>query len=165
MSKAEPLLVTPPALLILGFVVKGGVSIKQQCCSLVPPYGWIIWSHQNKTTPSTSSGTRGKHWVTLTHTHRHAQTHTHTQGHTLKNREKKVKGASRWLSTLDSQVTGTNFPKQHFILIFPLWRLCYVESCHIFPFGYRVTADQSTFLNEWCVKTIFHLWTWHFELR
>lgn len=64
--KSKPLLVAPPALLILGFVVKGGVSIKQRCCSLVPAYGWTIWFHQHNTTPTISSESTG--------TRKHTQT-------------------------------------------------------------------------------------------
>lgn len=48
-------------------------------------------------------------------TWKHLHTHTHTHTH------RRVNGASRWLSTPASQVTGTHFPKQHFIFAFFLF--------------------------------------------
>lgn len=109
---------------------------------LAPPYGWSIWSHQNKRTWPTFPCTHGKHWV-------RSHTHTHSQGRAHKNREKKVNGASRF--TPGSQVTGS-FPKQHFLLSFSsLWLLCYLETCHMFPLSYRVTVGQFIlFLKERC---------------
>lgn len=65
-------------------------------------------SHQNKTL-LTSSYT---HWKHL---------HTHTI----------VKGAFRWLSTPSSQVTGTHFPKQHFISVLSLASLQFGPPSHI----------------------------------
>ena len=92
----------------------------------------------------TSPCTHGKHWATLrSNAERQTDTNAHTQGHTHKNKEKKVNGTSRWLVTPGSQITGTNFPKQHFQFSFSfLWLLRCLETCHVFPLDYRVTVDQ-----------------------
>lgn len=113
MSKTQLLLVTVPALLMLGFVGRDGVITRQWCCSLVLTYGWSIWSHQNKMTVAFPVHT----WKALGHTQRqHA--HTCRNVHV----EQREKGKRSFQMTihlgLSGYSAGTNFPKQYFHLSF-----------------------------------------------
>lgn len=61
-------------------------------------------------------------------------THIHVGTHSQKQREKGKRSFQMTIHPPSSQVTGTNFPKQHFHLSFsPLWLLRYLEACHMFP--------------------------------
>lgn len=157
MSKTQLLLVTVPALLMLGFVGRDGVITRQWCCSLVLTYGWSIWSHQNKMTVAFPVHT----WKALGHTQRqHA--HTCRNVHVVQREKGKWSFQMTIHLGLSGYSTGTNFPKQYFHLSFSsLWLLCYLAKYHVFPLGYRVTIGQFSFLR----REAFKLWAELLRLR
>lgn len=79
-SESEPLSVTVPAVLILGFVLEDGVSTEQECSSLAPAYGviYLVPSKQNYAIDFPVHT-----WKALGHAH------THSCGDTLTKTERK----------------------------------------------------------------------------